>query len=398
MAILEQLFLAPGLVSVALATLLQPGLSYNDFQVGSRSPIDDTISVFPQTVFIPWVAPFSRLSTYTPSIRADISGKTFNLPVGTNTTGVLIGAPLLTNIKLTKQNPPGWQFLENSQILYSGQLVDLNITFNGAQKGERAISRVPVLIVTKVVKCPGYNVYKDNGVCPSNKLNTKEVIDPAKVMYMGVGFGRNLLGSGFSYGTPPYNPFLNVVGISNYPVLSIRTGYTISTQGVYLGLTDTNTAGAQWIQLEKMAGTDARSWALPPVSFSYDNSNNAVQARALFDISITEMYIQSTPSFPLPNVTIRNTDPRASTVKSVKPGTRLSFAFPDRSKGVAGYEFVVGDTKFPSQPSYVVPITSGTGPSVNTGRNFFYGFSVVFDAATGRCGLICEMCKGSANG
>jgi hypothetical protein len=80
-------------------------------------------------------------------------------------------------------------------------------------------------------------------------------------------------------------------------------------------------------------------------------------------------------------------------VERVKPGTKLTFAFPGFEEGgIHGYEFSVGDASFASQPSYVVPETlprSGGAAFVNTGRKFLYGFSVVFDAVGGRFGFQC---------
>tara|TARA_R110002003_G_scaffold149_3_gene13505 strand:+ start:24237 stop:25619 length:1383 start_codon:yes stop_codon:yes gene_type:complete len=359
--------------------------------VAVAAPDSNDLSVFPQTIFLPWISPFSRSSTYTPSVRGSILGKRFNFPIDTGSTGVLISASLLPSVKLTANNPTGWEFLDSSDILYNGRFVDLNITFFGSN-GEQAVSRVPVLVVTTIVKCPGYDVNTGNGVCPSDKLDRAWSQSRRTVLYMGVGFGRNVRGSGILYGTPDHNAFINVISLSRYKQLFLRQGYTVSTKGVYLGLTGGNTNGAVWQQLEKMAGSDPRAWAPPLVSFTHDDSNNPVQAQALIDTGITQMYIQSMPELPLPNVTTRNASPPPQTVTRVKPGTKLVFAFPDFKVGVAGYDFIVGDTGFPSQPRYVQPVTSGPGPFVNTGRNFLYGFSIAFDAVAGRFGFICQKC------
>jgi hypothetical protein len=377
--------------SITLATIAQQGFSSNVNDVGLRSPVIDGVSISPETIFLPWTSSFSRSSIYTPSIRGSISGRKLTFAVDTNSTIVLIGAPLLPKVRLTKQNAPGWQFSYSNSMLYNGQFVDRNITMYGAKSGEAVVSQVPVLVVTKVEVCPGYDVNQDNGVCPRRKL--KGTASAVKLSYMGVGFGRNVSGSGLPYDTPVYNPFLNVIRHSSSATLSMRTGYIISKRGVYLGLTEDNTAGARWMMLKKMAGSDSRAWASPLVSFTHDNSNNPIQAQALIDIGVPQMYIQSTPDVSLPNVTAHKANTPAYSVQLVKPGTKLSFSFPDFKTGVAGYDFVVGDFKFPSQPAYVASVTSEPGPSVRPGRNFLYGFSVVFDAVAGRFGLICEMCK-----
>jgi hypothetical protein len=391
MAIMKPFLLMSALVGHVLATFSLLGFTFNGIDIEPRSHTASDISIAPQTIFLPWTKAFSRASDYTPSVRGSISGKSFTFPIDTGGTGVLIGAPLLPNVKLTSKNTLGWEYDESNSMLYNGRFVSFNITFNGAESGEQVISRVPVLVVTKVSKCPGYDVTTDNGLCPKAKLVGTG--NPAKVTYMGVGFGRNVQGSGIPYGTASHNPFLNVISHSGFQTLSMKTGYIISTRGVYLGLTANNTAQARWVKLEQMISKDSRAWAPPLLSFVFNNLTKPIQAQALIDTSVTQMYIQSSPGHPLPNVTIRDTKATLPAVRRVQPGTKLSFAFPDFNAGVAGYELVVGDMQFPSQPSYVQPLTSGKTPFVNTGRNFLYGFTIVFDAVAGRFGLICELCK-----
>jgi hypothetical protein len=389
MAALKYLTFASTLVGAVLACLAQPGLS-NELRI--RSDDDNSFSISSQSFFLPWTAPFSHSPSYTPSVRGSIFGRSYNFPVDTSTTGVLIGSTLLPNTKSTNQNWTGWEFIESSGILYTGSFVILNITFYGTSKSQQAISRVAVLVVTNAVKCPGYDSSKDNGICPKNKLvpHWSQRLDT--ILYLGVGFGRNTPGSGLPYGTPSSNPFLNVISIGPSNALSMRTGYTISTRGVHIGLTANNTASAVWTQLQKMASSDPRAWALPLISFTYNNLSSAVQAQAVIDIGITQMYIQTTAQLPLLNNTMRDPGSPTKSLQLVKPGTRLLFVFPDFQRGVAGYDFVVGDAKFPSQPRFVALVNRGKGAFVNTGRNLIFGFTIVFDAVAGRFGLICDQC------
>jgi hypothetical protein len=389
MVYLRHILFVSSLTSAVLGCTSQSGL---DGELQIRSTEENGLSTSPQSIFIPWTAPFSRSPAYTPSVRGSISGRTYSFPVDTSTTGVLIGSSLLPSVKLTTQDPPGWEFIESNSILYSGKFVQLNITFSGTSKSQQATSRVPVLVVTQAVKCPGYDASKDNGTCPKTKLVPRWSQRLNTVLYMGVGFGRNIPGSGLPYGSPSSNPFLNIISLGPSKPLSWRIGYTLSTRGVQLGLTANNTAGAAWIQLQKMASLDPRAWALPLLSFTHDNSSTVVQAEALVDTSITQMYIQTTPQLPLPNNTVRDPGSPSKSLQLVKPGTRLVFAFPDFKSGVAGYDFVVGDTKFPSQPRFVGLVDQGKGAFVNTGRNFLFGFSVVYDAVAGKFGLICDKC------
>jgi hypothetical protein len=376
--------------SVAIATLLRP---MSSFDGNSFSTIESN-TVTQQTIFLPWETPFSRSNDYIPSIPGSIFGRPFTFPINTDSTGALIGATLLPEVELTQQNPAGWGFFDYNNVLFSGQYADLDIVLQGATPSDQALARVPVLIVTKVVKCPGYNVDTDNGICPPSKLDKNWTQPLDTVTYMGIGFGQDTRQSGLAYGTPATNPFLNIARINDEPTLSMRTGYVLSRHGIHLGLTASNTQNAAWTNLHKMpSSSDPRAWAPPLVSFTYDDSSPTTEAEALIGLGITQMYIQTTPERSLPNITVRDPGPPAKPVQIVTPGTKLGFAFPDFENGIGGYEFLVGDTRFPSLPTYVVPIRNKTGPYVNTGRNFLFGFDVAFDAVFGRCGLMCEMCK-----
>jgi hypothetical protein len=391
MAVLKICLYIAALASAVSACRLNPSLDFGHDSLRARTD-DVVISEAEQTVFLPWDQPFSRATNYKPSILGSIFGRLFTLPVDTSSTGVMIGLPLLPNVKLTTQNPRGWEFRERSNTLFTGQFVNSYVTFYGANTSQQAISLVPILVVTNAVKCPDYDVYNDNGICPPNKIDGTYTLDLRQVINMGVGFGLNTPGSGMPYGTPSHNPFLNLVSIDGYAPSALRNGYTISTHGVSLGLTSNDTADAAWTNLEKMNAdldADPRAWELPLIAFKVNNGDQAVSAHALIDTSITQMYIQATQYIPSPNAT--SLDP-PNTVRRVRNGTHLTFAFPDFEHGVAGYDFVVGDAGFPSQPSYVEPVTDKVGPYVNTGRNLLWGFTIFFDAVGGRFGVFCERC------
>ncbi|KAH5073097.1 hypothetical protein HBH95_161290 [Parastagonospora nodorum] len=347
-----------------------------------------------QTIFLPWTKPFSRASGYTPSVLGVIAGSRQIFPIDTTSTGVVIGANRLPKLQLGKGNPVGWRFISDNSILLTGQIANLPITFYGSKRSQQAISQVPVLVITKIVRCPGFNKDRDKGVCPLEKLDKKYKQHLNSVLFMGVGFGVTAPGNGSFPSIPSHDPFLNVMRLTDYNTLSMRKGYVITARGVYLGLTDDNTSGAVWTRLGKLAGTtDPQAWAGPLVSFTSGTSNESTQARALIDISTTQMKIQSSLQSTLPNRTVSDGKTPPEISKRVITGTKLNFAFLDMGKGVAGYDFVVGDSKFPGSPSHVEVVTKGAVPYVSPGRNILYGFSIVFDAVAGRFGLICTKCK-----
>ncbi|KAH7408731.1 hypothetical protein DE146DRAFT_590173, partial [Phaeosphaeria sp. MPI-PUGE-AT-0046c] len=290
-----------------------------------------------QSIFLPWTSTFTRSSNTAPSIRGSIFGRLQTFLVDTSTTRVIVALSLVPKVKLTNQHPAGWDYMASTQTLVIGRFVTHDITFYGTTRNSRAVCRVPILVVTKAVKCPSYNESTDRGVCPTSKSYVKWTQSLSKFVHLGVGFGRSGSGSDTPFSTPSHNAFLNVVSINGANASSMSTGYTISSQGVQLGLTPNNTAGAVWTPLRKLEDSDPRAWALPQVSFTADNSSEPVQADALVDTSATQMYIQSSPQVILPNVSVD------SAVQHVKTGTKMAFAFPDFDNGVAGYDFVVGD-------------------------------------------------------
>jgi hypothetical protein len=392
MATIKQLLYIPVVVTAIFACLLETSPGHSGQSLKGRAD-DKTKFSTEQTIFLPWTQPFSRAPSYRPSVLVSISGWRYTVPVDTSSTGFVIGSTLLPNVELSTQDPKGWEFQERSNILFSGQFVNLYITFYGANTTQQATSLITVLVVTKITKCPGYDILNDAGVCPSTKIDSTYTQDLGSVLNMGIGFGLDTPSSGLPFGTPSHNPFLNIISMDGDTPVSLRIGYTISTAGISLGLTSNNTAGAAWTQLERInpsIDADPRAWMLPAVSFKINNGDYEVRAHALVDTSIAHMEIQAIPYQPSPNSTL--SQPQSSTVRRVKNGTHLTFAFPDFENGVAGYDFVVGDTGFPSQPTYVEPVNSLRGPYVNTGRNLLWGFTIVYDAVGGRFGIVCLKC------
>ncbi|ORY06748.1 hypothetical protein BCR34DRAFT_571074 [Clohesyomyces aquaticus] len=367
----------------------------------------------PLSISIPWTPPFA--STSVPQIHASISGHHFELPVDTGSTGLLIGAPLLPSIA-PPEGTPSFQYFSSSNNFYSGRLVNLAVTFHGAH-GSTATANVPVLVVDKSVKCPWYDPERDGAACPPNPDPhgpEPELRDTGKIMYMGVGFGRNVLGDKRVNGAPSGNPFLNIESINNQPIhatkdprtCKFRIGYTLSTLGVDLGLTDSNTQGFKWVDLDPGTthSSDMRDWAMVDMCFSFsfldihdqDQDQSVNCGKALIDTGIEHMYIRTGTNLSIPSITIPNPNPDgyAKEVQRVKPGTKIAVGFPtlvgDRENSVAVHEFVVGDgEKRVEAPSYVVPEKPrvGVAPYVNTGRNFLWRYEVAFDAVEGRFGF-----------
>ena len=378
------MFEMSAMISRALSVLLF------SFVVAGKAPGD--ISSCRKSIYLPYAEKFS--AKFTPTIKGQIKGKDYTIPVDTGGTGLLIGASKLSTIPKS-EGTFGVEYLSSSSNLYTGRFVNISITFPG-KNNNTAHAKVPALIVDSAVVCPSYNVTKGDGKCPDPTPETKNIDD---ILYMGVGFGRNTQGSGLPYAIPSHNPFLNVRSINGKKVgkKNYCNGYTVSTKGIYLGLTPRNTDQYNWVKLDRGSTPDPRDWAMVRTSFKVDD-RGSFSGAALIDTGIPQMYVQAYPAGSIPNVTVKDTfhgpSKEGRDITLVKEGTHLDFGFPalGADGGVVGYDFRVGDKKFKSQPAWVQPVTLGSGPHVNTGRKFLYGFSVAFDAVGGRFGFKCLRC------
>lgn len=338
------------------------------------------------SIFLPYTKGFS--SDETPLVKATINGTDFDLPIDTGSTGILLGAPLLPNVS-PSDGTPAHAFLSSSRILYSGRLVNFPVTFHGLN-GTHAVATVPILVVDISVVCPWYDAGKDTFQCPYNPNAPKPTPrDLSKITYMGVGFGRNGAGDGQPYGVPARNPFINIESINGEPV-SLRAGYTISTGGIHLGLTNHNTRGYSFVSLEPGVNheEDPKDWAMVEMSFRL-NDQSEEHGRGLVDTGISQMYIRTGDNADIPIISIPNPNPKgeAAWVRRVQPGTRIAIGFPNLgSENKMRYSFRVGEVGS-MEPSFVAPGKPRLPPFVNTGRNFLYGYSIAFDAKAGRFGF-----------
>lgn len=353
----------------------------------------DDLSAYTGEVYLPYASKFSPNKT--PTIKGIIEGKSIVFPVDTASTGLLIGAPHIPSISNTTGTPT-YQY--SSKTLYTGRFVRLNITFTG-DNNTFARSEVPILIVDKGISCRKYDIAKNNGKCLDKKAKTKDI---TKILSLGIGFGHNTPGSGLPYAIPSHNPFLNLRELNGKKPTDkeFRSGYTISTEGIYLGLTAKNTKEYNWVKLDPGTTGDFRDWAKVRTQFHIDKQG-PYNGSAVIDTSTGYMYVQASPFGSVPNATIADTlhkhVKKNKKITTVKKGTHLDFGFPSGrdEKGVAGFDFKVGEVK-KGVPKWVFPTRTGMGPHVNTGRKLLEAFSIAFDAGGGRFGFKCIECGGGS--
>ena len=340
------------------------------------------------SIFLPYIYKFS--SDHAPMVKATINGVDFELPMDTGSTGLLISKFLLPMVQ-EDEGTPAYEYLSSSKILYTGRLVELPVTFYGFG-ASNATATIPVLVVDQSVVCPWYDAKTDGPNCPLLPDQPPPKPRDKNTTYMGIGFGRNKHGDGQPYALPSANPFLNIHTVNSNPVVPSlwRTGYVISTEGVHLGLTEGNTRGFVFADLEP--GTtheeDARDWAMVNMSFSINDQERS-SGPALLDTGIAQMYLRADEGVEIPTVTIRNPNANGTDklVQRVKPGTKFAIGIPSLDDGaVAMYSFTLGAGS-DMEPTQAIPSRQGSGAYINTGRHFFYGFAVAFDAVAGRLGF-----------
>ncbi|KAF1994206.1 hypothetical protein P154DRAFT_502253 [Amniculicola lignicola CBS 123094] len=371
-----------------------PNSGRNDTNKGSPSSPD--YHLYNHTIFLPFVEPFS--SAEVPLVSITVNATHIDMPIDTGSTGTLIGAPLLPGIS-NDIGTPAYQFYSSSRLLYTGRLVDLEIEFHGSAGGRNhsfpgsyALATVPVLVVDTSLRCPWYDEQVDTFECPPNpKFPTPTPKKTNNITYMGVGFGRNKMAEKNRNDTPRSNPFLNVGKIDGY-FGPYRNGYTVSTKGVHLGLTEQNTKGFVFVNLKTgyTHDEDPRDWAMPDMCFGINRWEDMNCGSALIDTGIPQMYLRTDIGVEIPNVTVHNPSHEELWVKRVKPGTEIMVGFPGTGgKFASEYSFEVGGGEA-VEPSFAVPEGQAPPPFINTGRNFLYGHSVAFDADGGRFGPWCS--------
>jgi hypothetical protein len=333
------------------------------------------------SIFLPYTKGFTSASV--PLVKTTIEGVAIDMPVDTGSTGVLVGAPLLPHLD-PKQGTPTYHYLTSSKILYNGRLVNLTVTFHG-YNDSYADAKVSVFIVDKSWICPWYDPHKDTFECPPGPDGEEPTSrDTSQITYMGVGFGRNKAGSGQPGAVPTANPFLNIKSINGRALRPSvgRAGWTISTEGVHVGLTDVNMRGFNFTKLDHGVTwhEDPRDWAMVKMRFSV-NGKQGSPGYGLIDTGIAQMYIRAEEDFLIPIVNVKdpNGDGSDKEVVRVRPGTKIAIRFPSfDEKEVAGYSIVVGEPS-PMAPSFVAPGKQTPPPFLNTGRDFLYGYSIAFD-------------------
>ncbi|MCJ1397611.1 hypothetical protein MMC11_000806 [Xylographa trunciseda] len=345
--------------------------------------------------------PFSNAATnsnlkYVPELNFTIGNYTSSAPMDTGSTGILLPAKRVPGFCPTNCTH-GSEYLSSSKRLYEGCWIDSMINISSI-----AVAKVPVLAVSSLCTCTKFCSKK--GKCA---VKTSNCTQNPKVQYLGVGFGRDHLDQ--PQGHPDKNPLLNIVSIngSDFQPDTMHTGYIITAAGIHLGLTATNAASFTTTKLAPgpYHCHDQRDWASVPSCISIDNAT-CVPGTSLFDTGINSSYLRTT-------TTLHNTHcicdgialapglrcPKSCT-QQLLPNHTVHMLIGSAPNYTAYYNLVGGETENPMTPSEVLaqPPQEENGSYMNTGRGFYRGFEVLFDAETGVFGLRSRLPHGSTYG
>jgi len=288
------------------------------------------------------------------------SSTTTSFIVDTGSTGVVMPASAIAGY-VNGTGTPGSITYSSSGLTLSGYYTNAYVSFptavNQNSVATTAQSSLPVLAVTSAT-CSG------NGVDPCSTT----------IPYMlGVGFGRGTT----TYGSPVYNAFVN---LTEMQAGTMRRGYTFTSSGVQLGLTNATVplgspfgpATSNYYIGEQLTASNAfpgypYDWNTPTGSFVYAGTATA-SGTILFDTGLTDMILENSgysDSNSVPNNT-------AITINAIP--------------SLASYTFNSGDGGA-ATPSSVVWADYTHGVYVNVGNHFLGKFDYLYDADGGILGL-----------
>jgi hypothetical protein len=196
---------------------------------------------------------------------------------------------------------------------------------------------------------------------------------------------------------------LNVTSISESGLLP-SPGYILSTQGVQIGLTSSNTQGFAMIKLEPLLAPNSTQWQTAPASanvltdWQHARGTITVNRRSgsgsiLFDTGVTTGFL--TP--PIVVTLKTGMGPSSAECNGSNPpscavsGTKVHVSFSNQTIPVASLSYTVGanngsQSGNPFSP-VAVSVENNGAPFLNTTVRFLQAFNYIYDAANGFIGL-----------
>ena len=269
----------------------------------------------------------------------------------------------------------------SSGITWSGDVWLTTVSLMISPTEVAAQARVNVLVI-------------NNQSCEPNARDCTPKKDPTGIHFMGVGFNS---GSGFTdsvVAAAANNPFTNLTYAKGISLATMRAGWILTNQGVYLGMSSQLTKNFAFVKLAQNPDTinsPMPLWQSAPAAVWMNG--NTVEGTSLVDTGVGEMLMS-------PAAANSNANPKDyiySPGTNLPTGVTVEILFPlHQQPQPAFYTFsAVNPDAVPPPPAPTNPLTPGkvivTNSTnnvvfVNTGRNFLQGFNYLYDAVSGYVG------------
>lgn len=330
-------------------------------QISATAPTPPDYSSYKQSYHVPFgnTKPVDFENLKSMSVRASLNGgPPMRFQIDTGSTGVIVGASDVPNIE--PNSPAGSITYSSSGVELLGVWTPVTITFPDSkdEHGNVATAVVPVLAVSERKVHPG--AVNSGSFTPSKN---------PKVYMFGIGSGR---------GKEPHqekNPWVN---LKEMQAGTMRRGYTITRDGITLGLTAKAVGeGYLYEKLKEHTGEVAGAAAKQGGVRDWDSSRGwavvggvkCEMSGMLLDTGLTNMMIQS---------------PTPASKGDVADGTDVTVHL---LSGRLSYSFKVGDPTNPVAPRKVSWVVRTTGPLINTGLRALALYDYLYDADGGFFGL-----------
>lgn len=323
-----------------------------------------------KSAYLPYINAPGPLEDITevPRLRISFGTRSYGVVMDTGSTGVVVSADKIPNIRGLQSLGPGKLTYSSSGRIMMGQWVVTPMTIIGGDGTRVTTAPMPVLAVTQVQCMEGARR------CTPNEA-------PHQISMMGIGFGRRHDRQAQS--GPDTNPFLNTakLGEGGPNVERMRRGYIVTRRGIHIGLTSANTQG-DFAYIKLVPEADGKDWAATPACISVNGAKPAACGSLLMDTGVTAMYL-TVPNSQASATLVMETG-RATTLVT---GTNLMISIPNEHSPQALYTFTLGDDTNPLAPAYLTLVSRTRAPFVNTSLHFLNGFDYLYDADGGLVGF-----------
>ena len=331
------------------------------------------------SVFLPFAGGVTNgLLTGSPALSVSIgTGAAENFIMDTGSTGMVVyntgytppqgATPILTNVV---------QAYASNNVSFTGNVY--NTTVQIGSGSDSAIANVPLLVAT-------------SASCTTGSGCTI----PSSWRFMGVGFGESASSTTNwqTLNTIQRNPLFNITGIDGQAATP-TLGWIMSSTGITVGLTATNTQPFASSSLDTLTGSTSTGWARGRSSVSV-NGGSFATGTVLVDSGIQYAYLQPAGSVPTVNGDPSNPYCDNSSFTCTAAGQVITIALGDPSAPAVTYSVTIGTGGVPSAapnalatPAFIRQIQSDPITYWNTSYHFYNAYNYLYESTDGVVGYV----------